>query len=91
MTIAYIRVSTNKQDGNVQKLQILEYTNKQQLLVDHFVEVEVSSRKSEEERKIKLLQEKLNDGDTLITVELSRLGRDMIGVTNLVLELLQRG
>ncbi|CUU79187.1 recombinase family protein [Campylobacter fetus subsp. venerealis] len=91
MVLSYIRVSTNKQDGDVQKLQILEYCNKNKLVVDEFMEVEISSKKSEEERKIKLLHEKLKKDDTLIVVELSRLGRDMLGVTNLVIDLLQKG
>lgn len=33
MTIAYIRVSTNKQDLNAQKLQIFEYCKSQNIVL----------------------------------------------------------
>lgn len=59
MIIAYIRISTNKQDGDTQKLQILEYCQKHKLMVDEFMEVEQSSRKSQEQRRINELKNKL--------------------------------
>ena len=43
--------------------------------VDDFIEVEISSRKNEEERKITELRNKLKPGDRLVVTEVSRLGR----------------
>lgn len=91
MIIAYIRISTNKQDGDTQKLQILEYCQKHKLMVDEFMEIEQSSRKSQEKRKISELKNKLKKDDLLIVCELSRLGRSMLEVMNLVLDLAENG
>lgn len=86
MNLAYIRISTNKQDTQTQKLQIQEYCRINDIHIDKFIEIEQSSKKSQEIRKIGELKTKLNRGDLLIVVELSRLGRSMLEVMNLVPE-----
>lgn len=91
MNLAYIRVSTNKQDTQTQKLQIKEYCRVNGIQIDRFMEVEQSSQKSLESRKIDELKTLLNRDDLLIVVELSRLGRSMLEVMNLVLELSNKG
>ncbi|MCK5678535.1 MAG: recombinase family protein [Flavobacteriaceae bacterium] len=65
-TIAYIRISTDKQDLNNQKLEILEFARKNEFKIDEFVEIIISSRKSAKKRLIDDLLSKLNDLDTLI-------------------------
>ena len=40
-TIAYLRASTDKQDLNNQKLEIFEYTRKNQLEVDDFIQITI--------------------------------------------------
>ncbi len=82
--IGYIRISTVKQDLENQKHQILNYANIKKLEAIEFVEIQVSSRKSEEDRKIDLLLETLEDGDTLIIVELSRIERSVINVIKII-------
>ena len=84
MTIGYIRVSTDKQDNQKQKHLILEYAHDKNIKVDDFIEVETSSKKSERDRKITDLKERLTSSDTLIVAELSRLGRNMLEVMNLI-------
>lgn len=91
MNLAYIRISTNKQDTQTQKLQIQEYCRINDIHIDKSIEIEQSSKKSQEIRKIGELKTKLNRGDLLIVVELSRLGRSMLEVMNLVLELRNNG
>lgn len=83
-TIAYIRVSTNKQDVNNQRLEILDYARRNDFKVDDFIEIEVSSRKSQKDRRIEELMSRLNQGDILIVSELSRLGRSTSEVIDLV-------
>ena len=58
-TIAYIRVSTDKQDVNNQRLEILDHARKNDLKVDEFIESEVSSRKSQKHRRIDELLNRL--------------------------------
>lgn len=85
----YVRVSTDQQRTETQKLAILEYANKQNEQIDNWVEVKASSRKSSTERRIDELLERLHNGDTLIVAELSRLGRSVGQIAMLIDELLQ--
>ena len=89
-TLAYIRVSTDKQDLNNQKLEILEYAQKNNYKVDEFIEIEISSRKDKDERRINELFGKLQSEDTLIVSELSRLGRSTAEVLNMVNTLIEK-
>jgi len=82
--IGYIRVSTDTQDLKKQKHLLLEYAQSHKLMIDEMIEVETSSQKDQKVRKIDLLLEKLAAGDTLLVAELSRLGRNMLEVLNLV-------
>ena len=87
--IAYIRASTDKQDLNNQKLEIFEYARKNQLEVDDFIQITISSRKTSKDRRIDEMVLALNDADTLIVTELSRLGRstaEIIGLINALIK-----
>ena len=89
--IGYIRVSTDKQDLLKQKHLILEFAQKNQILVNDFVEIEISSRKDKVERRIDFLIESLEKGDVLLVAELSRLGRNMLETLNIINELSEKG
>lgn len=89
--IGYIRVSTDDQDLAKQKHLLLEYAQSQQLIIHEFIEVEISSRKSQHERKITDLIDKLTEGDLLIVAELSRLGRNMLETLNIINTLSENG
>lgn len=89
-TVAYLRVSTDKQDLNHQKLEILEYARHHELHINAFIEVAMSSRQTSKQRRIDELLTQLADSDTLIVTELSRLGRSTAEVVALVNKLLQR-
>lgn len=85
--LAYLRTSTDKQDLNNQKLEILEHARRNGLHIDDFVSVSISSRKNRRDRKIDELLAKLAAGDTLVVTELSRLGRSTGEVISLINEL----
>jgi len=89
-TIAYIRASTDKQDLNNQKLEILEFARRKELKVDEFVEITISSRKTSKQRRIDEVIQRLVDSDVLIVTELSRLGRSTAEVIALINELVAR-
>lgn len=90
-TIGYIRVSTDKQDLNKQRHLLLEYSQHHKLLIDEFIEIEISSRKNQAERRIPELADKLSDGDVLLVAELSRLGRNMLETLNIIYSLTEKG
>lgn len=78
MVIAYVRISTAKQDPEVQKLQIYEYCIKNKINIDEVMEVEMSSRKSLEKRRMNELKDKLNEGDLLICTELDTISANIL-------------
>jgi DNA invertase Pin-like site-specific DNA recombinase len=86
----YVRVSTDHQTTENQKLSILEYANQEKITVDNWIEANKSSRKSTKERRIDELLEKLAEGDTIIVSELSRLGRSVGQIAMIVDEILHR-
>jgi len=88
--IAYIRASTNKQDINNQKLELLEYARKNDLKIDDFIQITISSRKTTKQRRIDELTNRLSSCDTLIATELSRLGRSTAEVIALINQLLEK-
>jgi DNA invertase Pin-like site-specific DNA recombinase len=89
-TIAYLRASTDKQDLQNQRYEILAYANQHNLRVDEWVAITISSRKTVKQRRIDELLEKLADADTLIVTELSRLGRSTAEVIDLINQLMRR-
>lgn len=84
MILGYIRVSTDKQNLENQKHKILNYAQAHKLIIDEFVELEISSKGDQKKRKIDELFLKLKKDDTLICTELSRLGRNMLEILNLI-------
>ena len=77
-TVAYLRVSTTDQDLEKNKADILHLANDKGLGQVEWVEEHVSGRVSWRKRKLATLLDRLQDGDTLIVSELSRLGRSML-------------
>ena len=91
LTVGYIRVSTDEQDLSKQKHLLLEFAQQQRLIIDQFIEAEVSSRKTPKERRIEELLGLLKAGDHLLVAELSRLGRNMLETLNIITTLSDRG
>lgn len=88
MTIfGYLRVSTEQQDLHQQRHLLLEYAHQHKIHIDRFVEIEMSSHKSQRERRITELIDMLQSGDVLLVAELSRLGRNMLETLNLIHDL----
>lgn len=90
-TVAYLRVSTGGQDLAQQKLAIFDYARKHRLTVDNFVEARASAGSSTQRAQLLALIETLQTGDRLMVSELSRLGRSLGQILQIVERLLQRG
>lgn len=89
--IGYIRVSSDKQDLQKQEHLLLKYAQQHDLKVNEFINIEISSRKGTKERRIDELLAALNRDDILLVAELSRLGRNMFEVINIINELSEKG
>lgn len=88
--VAYLRASTDKQDLSHQKLELLEFARNKSLKIDSFIEITISSRKTSKQRRIDELMQTLDDADTLVVTELSRLGRSTAEIIALVNAMIKR-
>lgn len=83
-TVAYLRVSTNDQDTEKFKLDILKLAHERKLGRVDFVEEKVSGKIHWKERKIHEIINELGKGDHFIVPELSRLGRSMLEIMEIL-------
>ncbi len=80
----YLRVSTADQDLDKFRADILEFAMSRDFGRVEFVQEKVSGKKPWRERQLGPLVEGLAEGDRLIVPELSRLGRSMIEVLEII-------
>ena len=76
--ISYLRVSTADQDTEKNKSQVLDFANRRGFVGRvKFIEEKVSGSKSWKNRKLAQIVDDMQAGDILIVPELSRLGRNL--------------
>lgn len=78
--IGYIRVSTLDQDTEKNEADILRFAHTNDFGHVDFVSEKVSGTKSWKNRKLKDVVDSMSSGDVLIVPELSRLGRSLVEV-----------
>ena len=88
--VAYLRVSSIQQDLDSQRHGILEFAKNEGLQPIEFVEEKVSGKTPINERAIQEVLDSLQKGDVLIISELSRLGRKMVEVMQILDCLVQK-
>jgi putative DNA-invertase from lambdoid prophage Rac len=88
--IGYLRVSSGHQDLDNQKLGILNLANTNGWKVT-FMEETISGKVSYKERELGKIVDTLASGDILVVSELSRLGRSMLEIMELLCKLSERG
>jgi putative DNA-invertase from lambdoid prophage Rac len=86
VTYGYLRVSTDKQNIETNRMNILKLANEKKLGNVIFVQEVVSGRKDWRNRSLGKLFEKMNPGDSLIMSELSRISRDFLGALEFISE-----
>ena len=89
--IGYLRVSTQDQDLEKNKAEILAFANEHRLGSVEWVEEKVSGVKTWRKREIAQVVESIEDGDWLIVPELSRLGRSTLDILDILAELRKKG
>ena len=89
-TIAYLRVSTGSQDLDQQKLAILDYARRHRMPVADVVAVHGAAGSVAQREQLWGLLERLQAGDRLIVSELSRLGRSLNQILQIVEQLLHK-
>lgn len=92
MVYAYVRVSTEQQNLENQMIEIMKFCKRKNLSIDEWIEDKISGTKKPEMRQLgKVLMKKVKRGDTIICTELSRLGRSLIMIMNLLNQFLEAG
>jgi len=84
MVYAYIRVSTDRQTVENQRFEINTFASKHNLLIDGWIEETISGTKEANKRLLGKLLVKLKKGDLLICAELSRLGRSLFMIMEIL-------
>jgi DNA invertase Pin-like site-specific DNA recombinase len=90
MIYGYIRVSTDKQTVENQRFEINHFCKKQNLKIDQWIEETISGTKEVEKRQLGRLLKKLQKDDVLICSELSRLGRSLFMIMDVLSECMKK-
>lgn len=89
-TTAYLRVSTSQQDLSKNRSDVIDFARQRGFGAVEFIEETASSRESWKTRSIGDLIGSLSAGDVLIVPELSRIGRSMMEIMEVLNQCMQR-
>lgn len=84
MVYGYIRVSSDKQTVENQRFEIINFCEKEHLKIDGWIEETVSGTKSYDKRELGSLLDKVEKDDLIICSELSRLGRSLFMIMEIL-------
>lgn len=84
MNYGYIRVSSDKQTVENQRFEIVNFCNKEGLTVDGWIEETASGTKDYDKRELGDLLEKVKKDDLIVCSELSRLGRNLFMIMEIL-------
>lgn len=84
MIYGYIRVSSDKQTVENQRFEIETFCKKQGLTIDGWISETISGTKNYSKRKLGLLLKKVEAGDLIICSEISRLGRSLFMIMEIL-------
>ena len=90
MIYGYIRVSTDKQTVENQRFEINQFCKKNEIVVNEWVEETISGTQEISKRELGGLLEKLQKGDIIICSELSRLGRTLFMIMDILNQCMKR-
>jgi len=90
MNYGYIRVSTDKQTVENQRFEISRFCEHEDIAIQQWIEETISGTKEPEKRKLGKVLAKLKKGDILICSELSRLGRSLMMIMDILNQCLKR-
>ena len=85
MTYGYIRVSTDKQTVENQRFEISNFCERENLKIDGWIEETISGTKNYSKRKLGTLLNHVQKDDLIICAELSRLGRNLFMIMEILL------
>jgi DNA invertase Pin-like site-specific DNA recombinase len=84
MIYGYIRVSSDKQTVENQRFEISRFCDSNGLTIDGWIEETISGTRNYDKRKLEELLRNIKAGDAIICSELSRLGRSLYMVMEIL-------
>ena len=84
MIYGYIRVSSDKQTVENQRLEINNFCNRNKLVIDGWIEETISGTKAYNKRELGKLLKRIEKNDLIICAELSRLGRNLFMIMEIL-------
>lgn len=84
MVYGYIRVSSDKQTVENQRFEIEQFCQREGLTIDGWIEETISGVKNYDKRKLGVLLKKVQKNDIIICSELSRLGRNLFMIMEIL-------
>ncbi|MDR1717235.1 MAG: master DNA invertase Mpi family serine-type recombinase [Prevotella sp.] len=84
MVYGYIRVSSDKQTVENQRFEIGNFCDKEKLNIDGWIEETISGTKAYNKRELGRLLKKVQKDDLIICAELSRLGRNLFMIMEIL-------
>jgi len=84
MNYGYIRVSSDKQTVENQRFEIGKFAQANGIAIDGWIEETISGTKNYDKRKLGVLLKKVSEGDLIICSELSRLGRNLFMIMDIL-------
>ena len=84
MIYGYIRVSSDKQTVENQRFEISNFCEHQNLSIDDWIEETISGTKNYSKRELGRLLKKVKKDDIIICSELSRLGRNLFMIMEIL-------
>lgn len=91
MNYGYIRVSSNKQTVENQRFEILCFCEKHKLTIDGWIEETVSGTQQYSRRRLGKLLRRVTGGDLIVCSELSRLGRNLYMIMEILSLCMKQG
>ena len=91
MNYGYIRVSTDTQTVENQRFEILKFCEHEQIAIDGWIEETVSGTQQYSKRRLGKLLKRTKDGDLIVCSELSRLGRNLYMIMEILSLCMKRG
>ena len=84
MFYGYIRVSSDKQTVENQRFEINNFCEKEDIVIDSWIEETISGTKAYNKRELGHLLKQVNKDDLIICAELSRLGRNLFMIMEIL-------
>ena len=84
MIYGYIRVSSDRQTVENQRFEIMNFCERQKLKINDWIEETISGTKNYDKRQLGKLLKKVDKNDIIICSELSRLGRNLFMIMEIL-------